>query len=168
MMDEVYERQEATQQTTQPQQIYSNEEAISVMELNFAQNNKEGIRFVAKNSKLNIDNPIIVGKYIRAQSFTIENGNDKVFARFQNELNGMEHMRTGPLLIRQQIVMQVFKDGVPQPPYLYASFRADNMNDALENYNQCVNTWANLTNQRLSELMKISNVKKQEMRAPKI
>lgn len=77
-------------------------------------------------------------------------------------------MRTGPLLIRQQIVMQVFKDGVPQPPYLYASFRADNMNDALENYNQCVNTWANLTNQRLSELMKISNVKKQEMRAPKI
>ena len=43
-------------------------------------------------------------------------------ARFQNELNGMEHMRTGPLLIRQQIVMQVFKDGVPQPPYLYASF----------------------------------------------
>lgn len=168
MMDEVYERQEATQQTTQPQQIYSNEEAISVMELNFAQNNKEGIRFVAKNSKLNIDNPIIVGKYIRAQSFTIENGNDKVFARFQNELNGMEHMRTGPLLIRQQIVMQVFKDGVPQPPYLYASFRADNMNDALENYNQCVNTWANLTNQRLCELMKISNVKKQEMRAPKI
>ena len=168
MMDEVYERQEATQQTTQPQQIYSNEEAISVMELNFAQNNKEGIRFVAKNSKLNIDNPIIVGKYIRAQSFTIENGNDKVFARFQNELNGMEHMRTGPLLIRQQIVMQVFKDGVPQQPYLYASFRADNMNDALENYNQCVYTWANLTNQRLSELMKISNVKKQEMRAPKI
>ena len=168
MMDEVYERQEATQQTTQPQQIYSNEEAISVMELNFAQNNKEGIRFVAKNSKLNIDNPIIVGKYIRAQSFTIENGNDKVFARFQNELNGMEHMRTGPLLIRQQIVMQVFKDGVPQRPYLYASFRADNMNDALENYNQCVYTWANLTNQRLSELMKISNVKKQEMRAPKI
>ena len=64
---------------------------------------------MAKNSKLNIDNPIIVGKYIRAQSFTIENGNDKVFARFQNELNGMEHMRTGPLLIRQQIVMQVFK-----------------------------------------------------------
>lgn len=61
MMDEVYERQEATQQTTQPQQIYSNEEAISVMELNFAQNNKEGIRFVAKNSKLNIDNPIFVG-----------------------------------------------------------------------------------------------------------
>lgn len=123
---------------------------------------------MAKNSKLNIDNLIIVGKYIRAQSFTIENGNDKVFARFQNELNGMEHMRTGPLLIRQQIVMQVFKDGVPQPPYLYASFRADNMNDALENYNQCVYTWANLTNQRLSELMKISNVKKQEMRAPKI
>lgn len=104
----------------------------------------------------------------KAQSFTIENGNDKVFARFQNELNGMEHMRTGPLLIRQQIVMQVFKDGVPQPPYLYASFRADNMNDALENYNQCVYTWANLTNHRLSELMKISNVKKQEMRAPKI
>lgn len=152
MMDEVYERQEATQQTTQPQQIYSNEEAISVMELNFAQNNKEGIRFVAKNSKLNIDNPIIVGKYIRAQSFTIENGNDKVFARFQNELNGMEHMRTGPLLIRQQIVMQVFKDGVPQPPYLYASYKSDNVTEAIEHYNECKGWWTDLTGQTTAEI----------------
>lgn len=64
-------------------------------------------------------------------------------ARFQNELNGMEHMRTGPLLIRQQIVMQVFKDGVPQPPYLYASFKSDNVTEALEHYNECVEDWLN-------------------------
>lgn len=168
MMDEVYERQEATQQTTQPQQIYSNEQAISVMELNFAQNNKEGIRFVAKNSNLKIDAPVMDGEYIKTQCFAIESGKDKVFARFQNELNGNANQRYDSSLIRQQIVMQVIRDGVPKAPYLYASFRADNMNDALENYNQCVYTWANLTNHRLSELMKISNVKKQEMRAPKI
>ena len=118
----------------------------------FAEKNRDGVRFAIKNTKLNIDNPIIVGKYIRAQCFTIENGNDKVFARFQNELNGMEHMRTGPLLIRQQIVMQVFKDGVPQPPYLYASYKSDNVTEAIEHYNECMGRWADLTGQTTAEI----------------
>lgn len=132
--------------------IYSSADVITLMPNYFAEKNRDGVRFAIKNTKLNIDNPIIVGKYIRAQCFTIENGNDKVFARFQNELNGMEHMRTGPLLIRQQIVMQVFKDGVPQPPYLYASYKSDNVTEALEHYNECMSRWADLTGQTTAEI----------------
>lgn len=132
--------------------IYSSADVITLMPNFFAEKNRDGVRFTIKNTKLNIDNPIIVGKYIRAQCFTVENGNDKVFARFQNELNGMEHMRTGPLLIRQQIVMQVFKDGVPQPPYLYASYKSDNVTEALEHYNECMGRWADLTGQTTSEI----------------
>lgn len=132
--------------------MYSSADVITLMPNFFAEKNRDGVRFAIKNTKLNIDNPIIVGKYIRAQCFTIENGNDKVFARFQNELNGMEHMRTGPLLIRQQIVMQVFKDGVPQPPYLYASYKSDNVTEALEHYNECMGRWADLTGQTTSEI----------------
>lgn len=132
--------------------IYSSADVITLMPNFFAEKNRDGVRFAIKNTKLNIDNPIIVGKYIRAQCFTVENGNDKVFARFQNELNGMEHMRTGPLLIRQQIVMQVFKDGVPQPPYLYASYKSDNVTEALEHYNECMGRWADLTGQTTSEI----------------
>ena len=132
--------------------IYSSADVITLMPNFFAEKNRDGVRFTIKNTKLNIDNPIIVGKYIRAQCFTIENGNDKIFARFQNELNGMEHMRTGPLLIRQQIVMQVFKDGVPQPPYLYASYKSDNVTEALEHYNECMGRWADLTGQTTSEI----------------
>lgn len=132
--------------------IYSSADVITLMPNYFAEKNRDGVRFAIKNTKLNIDNPIIVGKYIRAQCFTIENGNDKVFARFQNELNGMEHMRTGPLLIRQQIVMQVFKDGVPQQPYLYASYKSDNVTEALEHYNECMGRWADLTGQTTAEI----------------
>ena len=132
--------------------IYSSADVITLMPNFFAEKNRDGVRFAIKNTKLNIDNPIIVGKYIRAQCFTIENGNDKVFARFQNELNGMEHMRTGPLLIRQQIVMQVFKDGVPQPPYLYASYKSDNVTEAIEHYNECMGRWADLTGQTTAEI----------------
>lgn len=132
--------------------MYSSADVITLMPNFFAEKNRDGVRFAIKNTKLNIDNPIIVGKYIRAQCFTIENGNDKVFARFQNELNGMEHMRTGPLLIRQQIVMQVFKDGVPQPPYLYASYKSDNVTEAIEHYNECMGRWADLTGQTTSEI----------------
>ena len=132
--------------------IYSSADVITLMPNYFSEKNRDGVRFAIKNTKLNIDNPIIVGKYIRAQCFTIENGNDKIFARFQNELNGMEHMRTGPLLIRQQIVMQVFKDGVPQPPYLYASYKSDNVTEALEHYNECMGRWADLTGQTTSEI----------------
>lgn len=131
---------------------YSSADVITLMPNFFAEKNRDGVRFAIKNTKLNIDNPIIVGKYIRAQCFTIENGNDKVFARFQNELNGMEHMRTGPLLIRQQIVMQVFKDGVPQPPYLYASYKSDNVTEAIEHYNECMGRWADLTGQTTAEI----------------
>ena len=132
--------------------MYSSADVITLMPNYFSEKNRDGVRFAIKNTKLNIDNPIIVGKYIRAQCFTIENGNDKVFARFQNELNGMEHMRTGPLLIRQQIVMQVFKDGVPQPPYLYASYKSDNVTEALEHYNECMGRWADLTGQTTAEI----------------
>ena len=80
-------------------------------------------------------------------------------ARFQNELNGMEHMRTGPLLIRQQIVMQVFKDGVPQPPYLYASFKSDNVTEAIEHYNECMGRWADLTGQTTAEIFQRAKTK---------
>ena len=103
--------------------------------------------------KLNIDNPIIVGKYIRDVSvLQLKWKLTRYLTRFQNELNGMEHMRTGPLLIRQQIVMQVFKDGVPQPPYLYASYKSDNVTEALEHYNECMGRWADLTGQTTSEI----------------
>ncbi len=139
--------------------MYSSADVITLMPNFFAEKNRDGVRFTIKNTKLNIDNPIIVGKYIRAQCFTVENGNDKVFARFQNELNGMEHMRTGPLLIRQQIVMQVFKDGVPQPPYLYASYKSDNVTEALEHYNECKGWWTDLTGQTTAEIFQRAKTK---------
>lgn len=139
--------------------MYSSADVITLMPNFFAEKNRDGVRFAIKNTKLNIDNPIIVGKYIRAQCFTVENGNDKVFARFQNELNGMEHMRTGPLLIRQQIVMQVFKDGVPQPPYLYASYKSDNVTEAIEHYNECMGRWADLTGQTTAEIFQRAKTK---------
>lgn len=144
--------EDAAEMQEDEEPMYSSADVITLMPNYFAEKNRDGVRFAIKNTKLNIDNPIIVGKYIRAQCFTIENGNDKIFARFQNELNGMEHMRTGPLLIRQQIVMQVFKDGVPQPPYLYASYKSDNVTEALEHYNECMDRWADLTGQTTSEI----------------
>lgn len=144
--------EDAAEMQEDEEPMYSSADVITLMPNYFSEKNRDGVRFAIKNTKLNIDNPIIVGKYIRAQCFTIENGNDKIFARFQNELNGMEHMRTGPLLIRQQIVMQVFKDGVPQPPYLYASYKSDNVTEALEHYNECMGRWANLTGQTTSEI----------------
>lgn len=144
--------EEATEIQEDEEPMYSSADIITLMPNYFAEKNRDGVRFALKNTKLNIDNPIIVGKYIRAQCFTVENGNDRVFARFQNELNGMEHMRTGPLLIRQQIVMQVFKDGVPQPPYLYASYKSDNVTEALEHYNECKGWWTDLTGQTTAEI----------------
>lgn len=144
--------EDAAEMQEDEEPMYSSADVITLMPNYFSEKNRDGVRFAIKNTKLNIDNPIIVGKYIRAQCFTIENGNDKIFARFQNELNGMEHMRTGPLLIRQQIVMQVFKDGVPQPPYLYASYKSDNVTEALEHYNECMGRWADLTGQTTSEI----------------
>lgn len=144
--------EDAAEMQEDEEPMYSSADVITLMPNYFSEKNRDGVRFAIKNTKLNIDNPIIVGKYIMAQCFTIENGNDKIFARFQNELNGMEHMRTGPLLIRQQIVMQVFKDGVPQPPYLYASYKSDNVTEALEHYNECMGRWADLTGQTTSEI----------------
>lgn len=144
--------EDAAEMQEDEEPMYSSADVITLMPNYFSEKNRDGVRFAIKNTKLNIDNPIIVGKYIRAQCFTIENGNDKIFARFQNELNGMEHMRTGPLLIRQQIVMQVFKDGVPQPPYLYASYKSDNVTEALKHYNECMGRWADLTGQTTSEI----------------
>ena len=144
--------EDAAEMQEDEEPMYSSADVITLMPNYFSEKNRDGVRFAIKNTKLNIDNPIIFGKYIRAQCFTIENGNDKIFARFQNELNGMEHMRTGPLLIRQQIVMQVFKDGVPQPPYLYASYKSDNVTEALEHYNECMGRWADLTGQTTSEI----------------
>ena len=144
--------EDAAEMQEDEEPMYSSADVITLMPNYFSEKNRDGVRFAIKNTKLNIDNPIIVGKYIRAQCFTIENGNDKIFARFQNELNGMEHMRTGPLLIRQQIVMQVFKDGVPQPPYLYASYKSDNVTEALEHYNECMGRWVDLTGQTTSEI----------------
>lgn len=144
--------EDAAEMQEDEEPMYSSADVITLIPNYFSEKNRDGVRFAIKNTKLNIDNPIIVGKYIRAQCFTIENGNDKIFARFQNELNGMEHMRTGPLLIRQQIVMQVFKDGVPQPPYLYASYKSDNVTEALEHYNECMGRWADLTGQTTSEI----------------
>ena len=148
--------EDATEIQEDEEPIYSSADVITLMPNFFAEKNRDGVRFAIKNTKLNIDNPIIVGKYIRAQCFTVENGNDKVFARFQNELNGMEHMRTGPLLIRQQIVMQVFKDGVPQPPYLYASYKSDNVTEAIEHYNECKGWWTDLTGQTTAEIFQLS------------
>lgn len=144
--------EDAAEMQEDEEPMYSSADVITLMPNYFSEKNRDGVLFAIKNTELNIDNPIIVGKYIRAQCFTIENGNDKIFARFQNELNGMEHMRTGPLLIRQQIVMQVFKDGVPQPPYLYASYKSDNVTEALEHYNECMGRWADLTGQTTSEI----------------
>ena len=144
--------EDAAEMQEDEEPMYSSADVITLMPNYFSEKNRDGVRFAIKNTKLNIDNPIIVGKYIRAQCFTVENGNDKVFARFQNELNGMEHMRTGPLLIRQQIVMQVFKDGVPQQPYLYASYKSDNVTEAIEHYNECMGRWADLTGQTTSEI----------------
>ena len=144
--------EDAAEMQEDEEPMYSSADVITLMPNYFSEKNRDGVRFAIKNTKLNIDNPIIVGKYIRAQCFTIENGNDKIFARFQNELNGMEHMRTGPLLIRQQIVMQVFKDGVPQPPYLYASYKSDNVTEALEHYNECKGWWTDLTGQTTAEI----------------
>lgn len=151
--------EDATEIQEDEEPIYSSADVITLMPNFFAEKNRDGVRFTIKNTKLNIDNPIIVGKYIRAQCFTIENGNDKVFARFQNELNGMEHMRTGPLLIRQQIVMQVFKDGVPQPPYLYASYKSDNVTEAIEHYNECKGWWTDLTGQTTAEIFQRAKTK---------
>lgn len=144
--------EDAAEMQEDEEPMYSSADVITLMPNYFSEKNRDGVRFAIKNTKLNIDNSIIVGKYIRAQCFTIENGNDKIFARFQNELNGMEHMRTGPLLIRQQIVMQVFKDGVPQPPYLYASYKSDNVTEAIEHYNECMGRWADLTGQTTAEI----------------
>lgn len=144
--------EDAAEMQEDEEPMYSSADVITLMPNYFSEKNRDGVRFAIKNTKLNIDNPIIVGKYIRAQCFTIENGNDKIFARFQNELNGMEHMRTGPLLIRQQIVMQVFKDGVPQPPYLYASYKSDNVTEAIEHYNECKGWWTDLTGQTTAEI----------------
>lgn len=151
--------EDATEIQEDEEPIYSSADVITLMPNFFAEKNRDGVRFAIKNTKLNIDNPIIVGKYIRAQCFTVENGNDKVFARFQNELNGMEHMRTGPLLIRQQIVMQVFKDGVPQPPYLYASYKSDNVTEAIEHYNECKGWWMDLTGQTTAEIFQRAKTK---------
>lgn len=151
--------EDATEIQEDEEPIYSSADVITLMPNFFAEKNRDGVRFAIKNTKLNIDNPIIVGKYIRAQCFTVENGNDKVFARFQNELNGMEHMRTGPLLIRQQIVMQVFKDGVPQPPYLYASYKSDNVTEAIEHYNECKGWWTDLTGQTTAEIFQRAKTK---------
>lgn len=55
--------------------MYSSADVITLMPNFFAEKNRDGVRFTIKNTKLNIDNPIIVGKYIRAQCFTVENGN---------------------------------------------------------------------------------------------
>lgn len=151
--------EDATEIQEDEEPIYSSADVITLMPNFFAEKNRDGVRFAIKNTKLNIDNPIIVGKYIRAQCFTVENGNDKVFARFQNELNGMEHMRTGSLLIRQQIVMQVFKDGVPQPPYLYASYKSDNVTEAIEHYNECKGWWTDLTGQTTAEIFQRAKTK---------
>lgn len=151
--------EDAAEMQEDEEPMYSSADVITLMPNYFSEKNRDGVRFAIKNTKLNIDNPIIVGKYIRAQCFTIENGNDKIFARFQNELNGMEHMRTGPLLIRQQIVMQVFKDGVPQPPYLYASYKSDNVTEALEHYNECKGWWTDLTGQTTAEIFQRAKTK---------
>ncbi|MCQ4928196.1 hypothetical protein NE466_11710, partial [Veillonella parvula] len=44
--------------------IYSSADVITLMPNFFAEKNRDGVRFTIKNTKLNIDNPIIVGKYI--------------------------------------------------------------------------------------------------------
>ena len=42
--------------------IYSSADVITLMPNYFAEKNRDGVRFAIKNTKLNIDNPIIVGK----------------------------------------------------------------------------------------------------------
>lgn len=132
---------------------YTNDQAILLMPVHFEDKNRDGILFVAKNSDTRVDKTFMSGGYIRAQSFLIGEGENKVFGIFQNELNGTNNAPGKPLAIRQQILMQVTKDGVVQEPFIYASYSAIDMNSAVENYRRCLEQWAELTSQDYDKLL---------------
>lgn len=123
------------------------------MPVHFEDKNRDGILFVTKNSDTRVDKTFMSGGYIRAQSFLIGEGENKVFGIFQNELNGTNNAPGKPLAIRQQILMQVTKDGVAQEPFIYASYSAIDMNSAGENYRRCLEQWAELTSQDYENLL---------------
>lgn len=148
---------------------YTNDQAILLMPVHFEDKNRDGILFVTKNSNTRIDKTFMSGGYIRAQSFLIGEGENKVFGIFQNELNGTNNAPGKPLAIRQQILMQVTKDGVVQEPFIYASYSAIDMNSAGENYRRCLEQWAELTSQDYKNLLEApQRNEEKKIRLPKM
>ena len=142
--------------------IYTNEQAIRVMPAVFELKNNDSVSFIVQNTNTKVDKTAMSGNYIRAQSFLIEEGNDKIFGIFQNELNGSNNMVGESRPIRQQILMQVIKNNTPYQPYIYASYNADNIKDAGENYKKCIKQWADLTHQDPEKLLNLSKNKQKE------
>ena len=58
--------EDAAEMQEDEEPMYSSADVITLMPNYFSEKNRDGVRFAIKNTKLNIDNPIIVGKYIRA------------------------------------------------------------------------------------------------------
>ena len=143
------------------QLIYTPDEAIRVMSTVFELNNNDSVRFIIQNTNTKVDKTAMNGDYIRAQSFLIQEGNGKIFGIFQNEYNGNNMIGEG-ISIRQQILMQVFRDNKPEQPYVYATYNADNLKDAGVNYKKCVKQWADLTNQDPKKLLNLSKNKQKE------
>ena len=149
--------------------LYINNQAILLMPVHFEDKNHDGILFVTKNSDTRVDRTFMSGGYIRAQSFLIGEGENEVFGIFQNELNGANNTLEKPLTIRQQILMQVTKDGVAQEPFIYASYCALDMNSAGENYRRCLEQWAELTSQDYENLLEApQRNEEKKIRLPKI
>ena len=143
------------------QLIYTPDEAIRVMSTVFELNNNDSVRFIIQNTNTKVDKTAMNGDYIRAQSFLIQEGNGKIFGIFQNEYNGNNMIGEG-ISIRQQILMQVFRDNKPEQPYVYATYNADNLKDAGVNYMKCVKQWADLTHQDPEKLLNLSKNKQKE------
>ena len=143
------------------QLIYTPDEAIRVMSTVFELNNNDSVRFIIQNTNTKVDKTAMNGDYIRAQSFLIQEGNGKIFGIFQNEYNGNNIIGEG-IPIRQQILMQVFRDNIPEQPYVYATYNADNLTDAGVNYKKCIKQWADLTHQDPEKLLNLSKNKQKE------
>lgn len=147
---------------------YTPDEAIRVMSTVFELNNNDSVRFIIQNTNTKVDKTAMNGDYIRAQSFLIQEGNGKIFGIFQNEYNGNNIIGEG-IPIRQQILMQVFRDNIPEQPYVYATYNADNLTDAGVNYKKCIKQWADLTHQDPEKLLNLNkNKQKEKQISPKL
>ena len=150
------------------QLFYTPDEAIRVMSTVFELNNNDSVRFIIQNTNTKVDKTAMNGDYIRAQSFLIQEGNGKIFGIFQNEYNGNNIIGEG-IPIRQQILMQVFRDNIPEQPYVYATYNADNLTDAGVNYKKCIKQWADLTHQDPEKLLNLNkNKQKEKQISPKL